>query len=117
LPDPYTMALERLDAFLEAAQREADKVAASDLAEWFPDTVTRAKAVVGAVREARRVADPEYLAWVVTAKRGKAHAVRDLSALLSLCGRSVVGGRQVPEAEADRCVRCHERSRYEGGAA
>lgn len=100
----YAEALDRLDYLVVAAQNRVDEAEGSDMVKTiFPHKIDEARLMLNTAMRAREVADPHFVAWVTTSKRGKAHAVRDFASLTSLCGRDITGGS---ESSAARCTRC-----------
>ena len=104
--DAYQLALGRLDLLVRTAQNKFDAVSASDVADYFPDAVARAEIALQAAMLARELADPDYVAWVQVAKRGGvAHAVRDATRRVTLCGRELPAEAH-PSDGIPRCARC-----------
>lgn len=103
----YRQALDRLDALVDAAERQLARAEGSDVVETlFPHKIDEARLAVTVARQARRVADPDYVLWVITSERGRAHAVTDVRTLVAACGRSAANSTEAPAA--DRCRRCEQ---------
>lgn len=105
MDDAYAAALARLDAIVDAAERNLDRAETSELVrDLFPHRIDEARVAVTIARQARDVAAPGWVAWVATGPRSKAHAVADIAGGVALCGRDIAGGTE--DRDRDRCTRC-----------
>lgn len=104
--NPYELGLIRLDHLIAGMRERLDRLERDEaVIDFFPSTLDTVENIIVALERAREVVDPDFILWLRSSdSRSKAHAVRDVTTMQSLCGRSMRGSKE--DQSWIRCTIC-----------